>query len=94
MQILPPAPPLPVRPLCAVCPYAVRRRTLNGSELGGWGVTNLNLRAPTGVRGLEASLGLRNLFNKRYAEPASALNWQNSLDQHGRSVRLKLDYRF
>jgi outer membrane receptor protein involved in Fe transport len=74
--------------------YDGPRRTLNGSDVGGWGVTNLNLRAHTGVRGLEASLSLRNLFDKRYAEPAAAINWQNSLDQDGRSVRLKLDYRF
>jgi iron complex outermembrane receptor protein len=74
--------------------YDGPRRTLNGSDVGGWGVTNLNLRAHTWVRGLEASLSLRNLFDKRYAEPAAAINWQNSLDQDGRSLRLKLDYRF
>jgi outer membrane receptor protein involved in Fe transport len=74
--------------------YDGPRRTLTGSELGGWGVANLNFRAHTAVRGLEASLGLLNLLDKRYAEPAAAINWQNSLDQDGRSLRLKLDYRF
>jgi outer membrane receptor protein involved in Fe transport len=74
--------------------YNGPRRTLNGSELGGWAVTNLNVRAHTGLRGLDASLGFDNLFNKRYAEPAAAINWQNSLEQDGRSVRLKFDYRF
>jgi iron complex outermembrane receptor protein len=74
--------------------YDGPRKSLNGSDLGGWGIANLNLRAHTGVRGLEASLSLRNLFDKRYAEPAAAINWQNSLEQDGRSVRLKLDYRF
>jgi len=37
---------------------------------------------------------LDNLFGKRYAQPASANNWQNSLEQDGRSVRIKLSYTF
>jgi outer membrane receptor protein involved in Fe transport len=80
--------------LAAEWQYDSSRRTLDGTELGGWAVTNLNLRIPAGVRGLEASLGLFNLFNRHYSEPAAAINWQNSLDQDGRSVRLQLDYRY
>jgi outer membrane receptor protein involved in Fe transport len=79
--------------LAAEWQYDGPRRTLNGSVLGGWAVTNLYVRAHTGVRGLDASLGFDNMFNKRYAEPAAAINWQNSLEQDGRSVRLKFDYR-
>jgi iron complex outermembrane receptor protein len=80
--------------LAAEWQYDGPRRTLTGSELGGWAVANINLRFRTGLRGLEGSLGVLNLLDKRYAEPAAAFNWQNSLEQDGRSVRLKLDYRF
>jgi outer membrane receptor protein involved in Fe transport len=40
------------------------------------------------------SLGIRNLFDQRYSHPASARNWQNVLEQDGRNVRVKLEYRF
>ena len=40
------------------------------------------------------SLALRNLFDQGYAQPAADSNWQDSLAQDGRSVRLALNYRF
>ncbi len=74
--------------------YDSRRMTLNGTTLGGYGLTNLFLSTDALAGGLELSLALENLTNKHYAEPASANNWQNSLEQDGRSGRLKLTYAF
>jgi outer membrane receptor protein involved in Fe transport len=74
--------------------YLAARRTLDGSYLGGYTLSNLTLIADQWARGLEVSLGLYNLFDVTYAQPGSRNNWQNALEQDGRSVRLKLGYRF
>jgi len=46
------------------------------------------------AKGLEVGLGIRNLLDKRYAHPGADTNWQNALEQDGRSVRLQATYRF
>lgn len=74
--------------------YYAKRQSLDGTNLDGYWLSNLNLSANTGIKGLEVSLGLYNLFDARYAHPGSDINWQNALEQDGRSARLKLDYRF
>ena len=74
--------------------YDSRRLTLDGSKLGGHAVSNLHLSTEALAKGLELSLGIQNLFDKRYAHPGADTNWQNSLEQDGRSVRLSADYRF
>jgi iron complex outermembrane receptor protein len=74
--------------------YDSRRLTLDGTTLGGYSLSNLYLSAESLAKGLDLSLVLDNLFGKRYAQPASANNWQNSLEQDGRSVRIKLSYTF
>ena len=35
-----------------------------------------------------------NLLDRDYAHPATATNWQDALDQDGRSVLLRIGYRF
>jgi outer membrane receptor protein involved in Fe transport len=72
--------------------YDSSRFTLNGSNLGGYTLSNLFVSTESLVKGLELSLGIDNLFNKRYAQPASAQHWQNSLEQDGRSVRADVHY--
>jgi outer membrane receptor protein involved in Fe transport len=74
--------------------YDSRRLTLDGSKVGGHAVSNLHLSTEALARGLELSLGIQNLFDKRYAHPAADTNWQNALEQDGRSVRLSASYRF
>jgi iron complex outermembrane receptor protein len=74
--------------------YDSRRLTDNGTELGGYVVSNLILSTDTLVRGLKVFLGFYNLFDKRYAQPAAVINWQNSFEQDGRSVQIKLSYGF
>ena len=70
------------------------RQTLDASKLDGYWLSNLNLTADKLARGMELSLGLYNLFDRRYEHPGAARNWQTSFVQDGRTVRVKLDYRF
>jgi iron complex outermembrane receptor protein len=72
--------------------YDSSRLTLNGTPLGGYALSNLFLSTESLARGLEISLGVGNLFDKHYAQPASANHWQDSLEQDGRSVRIDLHY--
>ena len=74
--------------------YSSERRSLDGTELGGYAVSNLHLSTQALARGLTLSLGVNNLFDKRYAHPGADTNWQNALEQDGRSVRVSLLYKF
>jgi outer membrane receptor protein involved in Fe transport len=74
--------------------YDSRRLTQDGSKLGGFAVSNLHLSSEALAKGLELSLGIQNLFDKRYAHPGADTNWQNALEQDGRSVRLAVGVRF
>jgi len=72
--------------------YDSSRLTLSGTPLGGYALSNLFLSTESLAKGLEISLGVGNLFDKHYAQPASANHWQDSLEQDGRSVRIDLHY--
>ena len=76
--------------------YDARRLTPEGVYVDDFWLSNLNLTASNWARGLEVSLGIRNLFDQGYHHPApfTSRNWQNVLEQDGRSVRVKLEYRF
>jgi len=72
------------------------RRTIDDSELKGAWLSNMNLAldASPWVTGLEISLAAHNLLDERYDHPGSDINWQRSIEQDGRSVRLMADWRF
>lgn len=70
------------------------RQTNAGSMVDGYWLANVHLLADAWARGLEVSLTLLNLFDERYEHPAADSNWQNTLEQDGRAVRVRLDYRF
>ncbi|HEY0963466.1 MAG TPA: TonB-dependent receptor [Pseudomonadales bacterium] len=74
--------------------YDGEREAVDGSMLRGYWLANLNLLAAVPVNGLELTLTLLNLFDERYDHPAADSNWQNRLEQDGRAVRLRMDYRF
>ena len=74
--------------------YDSTRLSLDGSRLGGYALSNLHLRTGALARGLDLSLTLSNLFDKRYAQPGADTNWQNALEQDGRTVRLAAEYSF
>lgn len=74
--------------------YDSRRLSLDGTRLGGFALSNLNLSTEALAKGLELSLSMANLFDKRYAHPGADTNWQNALEQDGRAVRAQAAYRF
>ncbi|MBI2875811.1 MAG: TonB-dependent receptor [Candidatus Tectomicrobia bacterium] len=74
--------------------YHGDRRDKNLHKVGGYWLNNLHLVADGWIKGLEVSVGIYNLFDRKYAHPASQFNWQDTLEQDGRSVRFKLLYRF
>lgn len=74
--------------------YDSARRARDGTNLGGYALSNLHLVAESVLKGLDVTLGIRNLFDKTYAHPGSDANWQNAISQDGRSLRLEALYRF
>jgi iron complex outermembrane receptor protein len=74
--------------------YDSSRLTLDGTDLSSYALSNLNLRTEALARGLELSISLLNLFDTQYAQPGADSNWQNVLEQDGRSVRARISYRF
>jgi outer membrane receptor for ferrienterochelin and colicins len=73
--------------------YMGRRRTPLGAEVGAFMLSNLTLYSQRLLKDFELSAGLYNLFDKRYADPGSVEHRQNSLEQDGRTFRVKLVYR-
>ena len=69
------------------------RSTLAGHRLPPYLLTNLVFTQRLG-NGVEASLGVYNLFDRRHADPTSYEIRQDVLAQDGRTYRLKLSYAF
>jgi iron complex outermembrane receptor protein len=82
--------------------FTSRRRTVQGGEVGGFGVVNLNLVGTVPGTHVELSAGVFNAFAKRYADSASEEHYDNStpprrldaIGQDGRSWRLMATVRF
>jgi iron complex outermembrane receptor protein len=74
--------------------YDSRRLTRDGTTLGGYTLSNLTLGSNALARGLEVSLNIANLLDKRYAQPGAENNWQDWVEQDGVSIRLKVIQRF
>lgn len=74
--------------------YDAKRLSLDGSKLGAYAVSNLVLGTQALANGLEVSLVISNLFDKRYAHPGAETNWQNAFEQDGRAARVQATYRF
>ena len=74
--------------------YLSRRLTLSGATVDGCYVTNLSLLAPRLYRGLEASVGVYNVFDARYFDPGGEEHVQDALVQYGRTLRFLVRYAF
>jgi outer membrane receptor for ferrienterochelin and colicins len=74
--------------------YMSSRITPVGGATGGFALANLTLLARHLPGGFEATAGLYNLFDARYADPASAEHRQAMIPQDGRNFRLQLSHRF
>jgi outer membrane receptor protein involved in Fe transport len=89
--------PLPVARLRAgyELRYDSARLSANGTDLGGYTLSNLYLSTDSLAKGLEISLGIYNLFDKHYLHPAGPdTNHQNAFEQDGRSLRLTMNFSF
>ena len=74
--------------------YQSSRLTLAGNRTSESYLTNLTLFSRGLVPGLELSASLYNLFDASYAHPGSPNHVQDSIEQDGRSFRVKLSYLF
>ncbi len=73
--------------------YIGERRTIAGTDLGGFLLVNATLFARKLNKDFDFSASLYNLFNKPYAESGGIEHVQASIPQDGRSFRVKLVYR-
>ena len=71
-----------------------RRRTYAGRETGGQAISDLRWSTTGWARGVELAVQVRNLFDKRYSLPAADTNWQDAIEQDGRSLRLSVQVGF
>lgn len=71
--------------------YVGERTTLN-ARTGGFLLTNVNIFAARLTPHMDAALGIYNVFDRRYADPATSGQVQDTIVQDGRSLRLVLTY--
>jgi len=82
--------------------YVARRSTFTGQgsveqagpDAAGYGVVNLTLFSQNLIKGLDLSASIYNLLDKSYSDPATPFHVQNTIEQDGRTFRVKLTYRF
>lgn len=73
--------------------YVGPRDTLQ-ARTGGYWLANLNLLSLRLTPHTDVALGLYNVFNRRYADPAPAAHRQDCIAQDGRSARATARYAF
>ena len=69
-------------------------RLTRAGQTGAACLSNLTLFSRGILPGLHLAASLYNLFDAHYADPGSPNHVQDSIQQDGRSFRLKFDYRF
>lgn len=74
--------------------YSSQRKTLNGSSLPALYLSNFTLFSRKLAKGLDASFGVYNLFDQKYADPGAEEHRQNGIEQNGRNLALKFTYHF
>jgi len=73
--------------------YVGRRNTLAGT-VDAYCIANWSVFLANVADRLDASFGIYNLFDRRYADPGGEELLQDAIRQDGRSFRVKLIYRF
>jgi outer membrane receptor protein involved in Fe transport len=74
--------------------YTSSVKTLGGRKIEGFSLTNLTLFSQKLIKGLEMSANVYNLFNKKYSYPGGPEHVMDTIEQDGRTYRVKLTYRF
>jgi len=72
--------------------YMSSRKTASGAVAGGRWLANLVFSSQKLPGGFNFSLGLYNLFDQRYGDPASEAHRQDFIWQDGRNIRLQISY--
>ncbi|TAK99302.1 MAG: TonB-dependent receptor, partial [Verrucomicrobia bacterium] len=70
------------------------RQTVAGNTVGASCVANATLYARELVKNLEFSASLYNIFDKKFSDPVSPDYLQDTIQQDGRTFRVKLTYHF
>jgi len=74
--------------------YMSSRTTVDGKKVDDFFITNVTLFSQNLIKGLDASVSIYNLFDKRYRDPVGAEITNNYVEQDGISIRMKLTYKF
>lgn len=74
--------------------YDSKSKTLAGSYVDDFVLTNLTLTYVSPSKRVELSASIYNLFDTRYAYPGFGEHAQDALEQDGRTFRVKVTYRF
>ena len=74
--------------------YTSDRLTRLGTTAGAYGIVNLTLFSQELLKGLDLSVGVYNLLDRQYSDPATPFHTQDLLARDGRTFRLKATYRF
>ena len=74
--------------------YVSSRKTVRNTNLSGYLVTNLTLFSRGWRNGLDLSVSIYNLFDRKFADPGSEEHRQTGIIQDGRTLRFKLTYAF
>jgi len=74
--------------------YVSKRATLAGPNVAAYVAPNFTLYTRNVLNRWEISASLYNGFNRRYADPSGNGLVENSILQDGRTVRIKVGYRF
>ncbi len=87
--------PLPVEQwrAGAEAQYTSERNTVSGT-VGGFWVANLNLWRKPLAHQFDVALNVYNVFNRRYADPASTEHVMAAIPQDGRSIQLRVGHAF
>jgi len=70
------------------------RTTVQGNGVGSPWLANFTIFSREILSGVELSAGIYNLFDKKYSDPVGSDFAETSVQQNGRSFRVKLTYRF
>ncbi len=76
--------------------YTSKRKTVGGNYVDAFAIANLTLFGQSLAKGLDASVSVYNVFDKKYGDPSAGPPEfvQDVIEQDGRSFRVKLIYHF
>lgn len=74
--------------------YISSRATVDGGKVSDFIIANVTLFSEKLIKGLDASVSIYNLFDRKYRDPSGGEIVPSFVEQDGRSARFKLTYHF